>query len=110
MTILDLARYGAAHLDGESAVSPTLLPHAAWERLHAPVLNDYARGWVRYERDWAGGSVLWHNGSNTLWYALLMLLPAKNTVLAFATNEGAARAAETAFVELAGELGGSAPR
>ena len=44
-----------------------------------------------------------------VWYALLMLLPAKNTVLAFATNEGSMRAAETAFVELAGELGRSAP-
>jgi len=44
-----------------------------------------------------------------LWYALLMLLPAKNTVLAFATNDGAVQAAETAFVELASELGGSAP-
>ena len=109
MTILDLARYGTAHLDGESSPSPTLLPHAAWERLHTPVLDDYARGWVCVERDWAGGSVLWHNGSNTLWYALLMLLPARNTVLAFATNEGAIQAAETAFVELARELGGSAP-
>ena len=109
MTILDLARYGAAHLEGESVPSPALLPPAAWERLHTPVLDDYARGWVRYERDWAGGPVLWHNGSNTFWYALLMLLPAKNTVLAFATNEGSMRAAETAFVELAGELGRSAP-
>ena len=53
--------------------------------------------------------MLWHNGSNTLWYALLMLLPARNTVLAFATNEGAIQAAETAFVELARELDGSAP-
>lgn len=50
-----------------------------------------------------------HNGSNTLWYALLMLLPARNTVLAFATNDGAIRAAETAFVKPARELGGRAP-
>jgi len=110
MTIGDLARYGAAHLEGESAPSPTLLPHAAWERLHTPVLDDYARGWVRVERDWAGGPVLWHNGSNTLWYALLMLLPARNMVVAFATNDGAIQAAETAFVELAPGLGRPASR
>ncbi|MDE0348468.1 MAG: hypothetical protein OXM56_01985, partial [Gammaproteobacteria bacterium] len=54
----------------------------------------------------SGRGVLWHNGSNTLWYALLMLLPARNTVLAFATNDGAIRVAETAFVKLARELGG----
>lgn len=106
MTIADLARFGAAHLAGESATSPPLLPRAAWERLHVPFLNDYASGWVRVEREWAGGPVLWHNGSNTLWYALLMLLPARNTVLAFATNDGAIRVAETAFVKLARELGG----
>ncbi|MYE10785.1 MAG: beta-lactamase family protein [Gammaproteobacteria bacterium] len=105
MTIVDLARFGAAHLAGESASSPPLMPRAAWERLHTPFLEDYASGWVRVEREWAGGPVLWHNGSNTLWYALLMLLPARNTVLAFATNDGAIRVAETAFIELARELG-----
>ena len=76
MTIGALARYGVAHREGESARLPTLLPHGAWERSHTPVLDDYARGRVRVERDWAGGPVLWHNGSNTMWYALPMLLPA----------------------------------
>ena len=109
MTIGDLARHGAAHLEGESAMSPSLLPRAAWERLHTPFLDDDASGWVRVERDWAGGPVLWHNGSNTMWYALLMLLPARNTVLAFATNDGAVRTAETAFLELARELTAQVP-
>ena len=104
MTIGDLARYGAAHLDGEYGGDPVLLSRSSWRRLHAPFLNGYARGWMRYERDWAGGPVIWHNGSNTLWYALLMLLPAKNMVLAFATNDGAIAPAETAFYELAQEL------
>ncbi len=59
---------------------------------------------VRYERNSVGGPVIWHNGSNTMWYALLMLLPTRSMVLAFATNDGAVRAAETAFMELAQEL------
>ena len=109
MTIGDLARFGAAHLEGEFATSPPLLPRAAWARLHTPFLDDYASGWVRVERNPAGGPVLWHNGSNTMWYALLMLLPARNTVLAFATNDGAIQAAETAFVELARELAAPGP-
>ena len=104
MTIGDLARYGAAHLDGEYGSAPALLSRSSWRRLHAPFLNGYARGWVRYERDWAGGPVIWHNGTNTLWYALLMLLPAKNMTLAFVTNDGAIEAADTAFWELAQEL------
>ena len=104
MTIGDLARYGAAHLDGEYGSDPALLSRSSWQRLHAPFLNGYARGWVRYERDWAGGPVIWHNGTNTLWYALLMLLPARNMTLAFVTNDGALEAADAAFYELAQEL------
>ena len=110
MTIGDLARWGAAHLEGESTTSPLLLPQSAWERLHAPVRDDYASGWVRCQSDRVGGPVLWHNGSNTMWYALLILVPSRNTVLAFATNDGAVRRAETAFGELARELTAPTPR
>ena len=109
MTIGDLARYGAVHLEGESGTSAGLLPQSTWERLHTPILDNYGCGWVRYERDSADGPVIWHNGSNTLWYALLMLLPGSNTVLAFATNDGAGRAAETAFMDLVRELTALAP-
>ncbi|MDE2875912.1 MAG: serine hydrolase [Gemmatimonadota bacterium] len=103
MTIGDLARYGMAHLEGASGFGSSLLPPSTWKRLHTPFLDDYASGWVRYESD-RSGSVLLHNGSNTLWYALLVLVPSRSTVLAFATNEGAIRRAETAFSELAREL------
>ena len=58
MTIGDLARYGATHLDGEHGNDRVLLPQRSWQRLHAPFLDDYARGWVRQERDWAGGSLI----------------------------------------------------
>ena len=104
MTIGELARYGATHLDGEYGTDPVLLPQPSWERLHAPFLDDYARGWVRQEHDWAGGSVIWHNGSNSYWYALLMLLPASNMTLAFVTNDGDIVGANAAFGELAQEL------
>ncbi len=108
MTLGDLARYGAVHLQGEYGTEdePVLLTRSSWQRLHTPFLDGYASGWVLYERDWAGGSVISHNGSNTLWYALLMLLPVRNTVLAFVTNDGAIETADSAFVELAAELAG----
>ena len=104
MTVGDLARYGAAHLAGGQAAEPALLAPASWRRLHAPFRDDYARGWVRDEHDWAGGPVIWHNGSNTYWYALLMWLPAKNMALAFVTNDGAEQAADAAFRALARDL------
>ena len=106
MKIGDLAQYGAVHLQGEYGTEdePVLLTRSSWQRLHTPFLDDYASGWLVDERDWAGGAVIWHNGSNSLWYALLMLLPSSNTVLAFATNDGAIEAADRAFVELAEDL------
>ena len=103
MTISDLARYGAAHLAGAADCGPSILPPSSCERLHTPFLDDYASGWVRHKSD-RNRSVLLHNGSNTLWYALLVLVPSRSTVLAFATNEGAIRRAETAFSKLAREL------
>ena len=109
LSIRDLAQYGAIHLEGASGAATPLLPQESWERLHTPFLEDYAYGWVRYQRKWAGGPLIWHNGSNTLWYALLMLLPAKNTVLAFATNDGAIKEAEKAFLGLALQLSEAMP-
>ena len=112
MTVGDLARYGAAHLAGGRDAEPALLAPSSWRRLHTPFRDDYARGWVRHEheRDWAGGSVIWHNGSNTFWYALLMWLPARNMALAFVTNDGAEQAADAAFRALARDLSDLAPR
>ena len=49
------------------------------------------------------GCALAH-GSKMMWYALLVLVPSRRTVLAFATNEGATRRAEKAFSKLAKEL------
>lgn len=109
LSIRDLARYGAIHLEGARGAATSLLPQESWERLHTPFLEDYAYGWVRYQREWAGGPLIWHNGSNTLWYALLMLLPAKNTVIAFATNDGAIEEAEKAFLGLALQLSKAIP-
>ena len=36
----------------------------------------------------ANGNALWHNGSNTLWYAEVMFDPARGIIAAAATNDG----------------------
>jgi len=50
------------------------------------VMDDYACGWVRLKRDWAGGTVLWHNGSNTMWYLVMWLAPERHFAVIAATN------------------------
>ncbi len=104
MAVGDLARYGAAHVAGELGAGPVLLAPPSWRRLHAPFRDGYARGWSCSRSDWAGRDVICHDGSNTLWYAFLALLPASNMAVALVTNDGAVRGAEAAFSTLVREL------
>jgi len=103
MNLEDLVTYGNEHLKGELGTGRYLNTNT-WRRLHKAVTNDYGYGWMNCEREWADGSVIWHNGSNTMWYAQLMLLPNKNAVLAFVTNNGAIRKAEKAFTAAAKQI------
>lgn len=106
MTLQDLATYGHAHLTRE----PTLLSDATYERLHTPQLDDYGYGWVIFEhRKWADGPVIWHNGSNTMWYALLALAPAKNMVVVMASNDGDIKKADPAFGDVLRWIGEAYP-
>jgi hypothetical protein len=41
-------------------------------------------------------TVYWHNGSNTMWYALVVFIPGKNMVVAVTANNGDIKAAESA--------------
>ncbi|MDJ0655947.1 MAG: serine hydrolase domain-containing protein [Xanthomonadales bacterium] len=103
MSITDLLRYGQAHLDGARG-KDGLLKAATIQKLHEPRMDDYAAGMVVMQRESAGGRILWHNGSNTQWYALLIIAPEKNAVVALATNDGAIKKAEPAFFMLADQL------
>ena len=103
MSLEDLVRYGMVHLAGEQG-GDGYLPARRWSMLHTPVMEDYGYGWVRQRRYWADADVLWHNGSNTYWYALLLLVPDKDLVLAFVTNDGAIDDAGEAFNVAAGSL------
>ncbi len=81
----DLARFVMFHLKPESAGG--LLKPETIARLHTPPDGgDYACGWVVLKRGWAGGTALMHNGSNTMWYVVMWLAPAKNFAVIAATN------------------------
>ena len=78
--LADMLAYLAAHRD-----RPALLGPASWDRLHTPPFGgDYALGWTRN-----GAGQLWHNGSNTLWYAEAMIDSGAQAGVAFAAaNDG----------------------
>jgi CubicO group peptidase (beta-lactamase class C family) len=87
----DLARYAMFHL--QRGTNGLLKPETM-ARLHASPegvkienpMDNYACGWVRLERGWAGGTALWHNGSNTMWYIVMWLAPEKDFSVIVATN------------------------
>lgn len=85
-TLADYARYASWHARGPLN-DVKLMSDATFQKLHtAPTGGDYAMGWVVTERPWAGGTALWHNGSNTRWYCVMWISPAKQTAYVAMTN------------------------
>lgn len=82
-TLGDWAKYLIAHERGARG-APTLLEPASFDRLHTPLQGAYALGWLR-ARDGDDYS-LWHNGSNTFWYAECRVRPRTRTVCLVALN------------------------
>ncbi|HRP12097.1 MAG TPA: serine hydrolase domain-containing protein [Terricaulis sp.] len=75
----DTLKYLAAHRDRTS-----FLRRENWDALHRPPFGGpYAMGWMVRE-----GGVLWHNGSNTLWYAEVMVDPARGLASVAGANDG----------------------
>ena len=77
-TAADILVYLDAH-----ARKIVLLSRDSWKRLHTPPFGGtYALGWERR------GEAIWHNGSNTLWYAEMQADPVRGTVAMAAANDG----------------------
>ena len=104
-SIGDWAKYVSLHLEGPHGRSP-LLSAGSFERLHTPlhgIESQYAFGWGVTERPWGGGTVLTHSGSNTAWFCVVWLAPARDFGVLVCTNE-AGEAAPKACDEAAAAL------
>jgi hypothetical protein len=96
MSLRDLCPFATEHLRGDRGAGK-LLSAETYKLLHAPALGHFGCGWVR--RDSSAlfpYSAYWHNGSNTMWYALVVLIPEKNKVIAITSNDGDSEQAEAA--------------
>jgi hypothetical protein len=96
MTIESWARFTADQLRGARGEAGLLKPET-YKILHTPPLGgDYALGWGTAEREWGGGRVLTHNGSNTMNFAVVWAAPAKDFAVLVCVNQDAALAADEA--------------
>ncbi|HLV79318.1 MAG TPA: hypothetical protein VKT32_03520, partial [Chthonomonadaceae bacterium] len=66
-----------------------------FQYLHTPLFGgDYAAGWVVTDRNWGGGRVLMHNGSNNQNYSVVWMAPLRDFAVLVATNQGGDAAAK----------------
>ena len=80
------ARFLREHLRGAVGQS-TLLAPETFARLHTPPADgDYALGWGVGSVAWAGGELLTHDGSNSMFYASAVLAPQINRGFMVVTN------------------------
>jgi len=94
MSLQDLVRYGNEHLQGKQDKG-VLINAQSFQKLHTPRLDEYAFGWVvTPDEKMKIDPIVWHNGSNTMWYALLVLIPQLHTVIAVTSNDGSVAQAE----------------
>ena len=104
MNLKDLVAFGNVHISGRKGLNQ-FLSKKSFLKLQSPILDDYGLGWVvDTKRDWAEGTVIWHNGSNTMWYALLVLQPESDLVIAVTSNDGNRKAASKAAWQLVKEI------
>jgi CubicO group peptidase (beta-lactamase class C family)/dienelactone hydrolase len=110
LTPADWARFIALHLAGAQGEGK-LLSRESFQKLQTPAVgHDYALGWIVAPRDWAGGKMLIHSGSNTFWFATVTLAPNKDVALFAAANLGGPNgqaACDAAITALIGHAGGS---
>ncbi len=115
MNIADWARFVSLHLRGDSA-NPNrrvdLLNHKTFDDLHRLMPGGvFSGGWGFGTIEFATGTgpgaevkVLAHNGSNSLWYSKMLVVPAKNLAVLVACNRGGSafggKAVDEAGVEL----------
>jgi CubicO group peptidase (beta-lactamase class C family) len=89
-SVEDWAKFAAANLPSGK---PKLVAPATLQKLHTPAPANpgerrYAMGWTVYtDKPWAGGPALAHGGSNTMWYAVAWLAPAKDFAVVIACNQ-----------------------
>lgn len=88
-SLADWAKFIEVILEGARGEANPLLKPATFQILLRPEFGgDYAGGWRRTKRDWGGGEVLSHSGTNTMNYAVAWLAPKRNFAVLVVTNQG----------------------
>lgn len=92
-SMADWAKYAAFHLQGARGVSGLALPPQQFEIMHQDREGQgYGLGWVIEPRVWASGTTLSHNGSNTMWLAMIWIAREQDVAFMSVANCGSDQA------------------
>jgi CubicO group peptidase (beta-lactamase class C family) len=93
-SLSDWAKFISDQLRGGRGEKALLQPET-YKKLHTPSFDgDYALGWGTAQRDWGGGTVLTHAGSNTMNFAVVWMAPLRDFAVLVVTNQGGDTAAK----------------
>jgi len=93
-SVKDWAKFIALHLKGARR-GKTLLKPQTFKVLHTPAFGgSYMSGWEVTKRDWAGGDVLTHKGTNGMNFAVVWMAPKRNFAVLVVSNQGEGNVAE----------------
>ncbi|STX28514.1 chitinase [Legionella beliardensis] len=84
----DWAKFGQVHLDGYNKLDTPILKASSFVKLHTPYPGQTYTygGWLKFDSAGGDGPTFWHNGSNTMNFAQIWLVPLKKTLILSATN------------------------
>lgn len=100
MSLENLCTFAREHMLGDRGEGK-LLSAETYNLLHTTERDAYACGWLKREPSAElPYTSYWHNGSNTMWYALVVFIPEKNMVVAVTSNDGDSVQAEAAAWEI----------
>ncbi len=87
-SIRDWAKFVIEHLNGARDTG-SFLNGETLELLHTPYFDgDYTSGWIITKRDWGGGKVLTHAGTNNMSFAVVWMAPKRDFAVLVASNQG----------------------
>lgn len=84
LTLGDLAKWGQAHIRACRGQFTSFLSQSSCQQMQTPQSAKYGLGWMIDTSN--GQKQIWHDGSNTLWYAKISIDVANDVVIAAATN------------------------
>lgn len=103
----DLLRWGQTLLTACKSKRPDFLSAEHCQMMRTPDENDYGLGLIIQPLEDHDATFIWHNGSNTMWYAIVGMVPEHDLVIGFATNRIDAKGGDKIVKQLMEDLLGA---